>query len=134
MSARKVFINVAVRDLDASKAFFEAMGFSINPKFTDENAACVMFGGDAYAMLLTHKMFSSFTGREIIDARTHVEGLFALSCEDRAEVDQIMEKGLAAGGTEPRPADDHGFMYQRSLADLDGHVWELFWMDPAAAE
>lgn len=130
MPARKMFVNVMVKDLPASKEFFLKLGFTFNPQFTDENAASLEFGGDAYAMLLTEPFFRSFTDREPCDTRTHLEGLYALTCEDRAEVDRIVDAGVAAGGTEPRPAMDHGFMYQRSLADLDGHVWEFFWMNP----
>ena len=134
MPARKLFVNVMVRDLPASMAFFRAMGFKFNPQFTNEQAAALMFGGDAFAMLLTEPMFRSFTDREPCDMRTHIEGMYALTCDSRAEVDALMGKALAAGGSEPRPPMDHGFMYQRTLGDLDGHVWELFWMDPGALQ
>jgi predicted lactoylglutathione lyase len=131
---RKMFVNLPVADPKRSMAFFGALGFEFNPKFTDDNAACMIVSGDAYVMLLREAYFKTFTRRDICDTRTQSEGLFALSCESRAEVDEMVAKAIAAGGTHAMDATDHGFMYGWSFYDLDGHHWEVFWMDPKAAE
>jgi predicted lactoylglutathione lyase len=131
--SRKIFVNVAVRDLEKSKAFFTKLGFTFNPRFTDENAACMVLSDDGYVMLLTTPFFERFTKRAICDTRTHTEALLALSCESRAEVDELVEKALLAGGSAAMPPQDHGFMYAHSFYDVDGHHWEVLWMDPAAA-
>jgi uncharacterized protein len=123
------FVNLPVANLSASKAFYEALGFSINPQFTDDTAACVIINETSYAMLLTHEKFTFFTHAPIPDAKTSTGVLVALSLEDRAAVDAIAEKALAAGGSEPRPANDYGFMYQRTIADPDGHRFEPFYFD-----
>lgn len=128
---KAMFVNLAVNDLARSKAFFEAIGFTFNPQFTDDTAACMVIGDNMYAMLLTEAKFSQFTPKPIADARTSTEVLTALAVDSKAAVDAVMAKALAAGGREPRPMHDHGFMMQRSLEDLDGHIWEIFWMDPA---
>jgi predicted lactoylglutathione lyase len=128
--SRKLFLNLPVKDLERTKAFWRSLGFSFNPQFTDEKAACLVFSEDGYAMLLVEEFFKTFTKREICDTRTSCEGAFALSCESRAEVDAILEKALAAGGTEPGKPMDYGFMYQRGFEDLDHHHWEILWMDP----
>ena len=132
--ARKMFVNMAVDDLKQSMAFFSALGFQFNPKFTDENAACMLVGEDAYVMLLLKPFFGRFSTRPLCDTKTHTETLCALSCDSRAEVDALVRKAVAAGGTHAMPPTDHGFMYGWSFYDLDGHHWELFWMDPAAAQ
>lgn len=129
--SRKFFLNIPVKDLERTKAFWKSLGFTFNAQFTDENAACMIFSEEAYAMLLAEPFFKTFTKREICDTRTHVESLHALSCESRAEVDEMMTKALAAGGKEPYEARDYGFMFQRGFDDLDGHHWEILWMDPA---
>lgn len=134
MADEKVFINLSVTDLERSTAFYSALGWNVNPLFSNENGACIVISEHIYAMLLLPSFFSTFTSKKIIDARTHVQGLFAVSCEDREKVDELMSEGLAAGGAEAAPAQEHGFMYARDLEDPDGHVWELFWMDPAAAQ
>lgn len=131
--ARKVFVNLAVSDLKKSMAFFAALGFEYNVQFCDENAACMIIGEDAYAMLLTRSFFSGFTDNAICDTSTHTEALIAVSCESRAEVDELVAKAIAAGGRYAVKPQDHGFMYGWSFYDLDGHHWELFWMDPAVA-
>jgi predicted lactoylglutathione lyase len=131
---RKIFVNLLVRDLKKSMAFFQALGFTFNPKFTDDNAACLVFGPDAYSMLLTEPFFRRFTKREPCDTTTYTEGLFAVTCESRDEVNDLVKKALAAGGTHAMDPQDHGFMYGWSFYDLDGHHWEVFWMDPAAAQ
>ena len=131
-TSRKVFINLAVGDLKRSMAFFTALGFTFNPKFTDDNAACMILSEDGYVMLLGNPFFKGFTKKEICDTATHTECLVALSCESRAEVDEMVNKAIAAGGTNAMPPADHGFMYAWSFYDLDGHHWEVIWMDPAA--
>ncbi|NJM34220.1 MAG: VOC family protein [Rhodomicrobium sp.] len=126
----KIFVNLPVKDLDRSKSFFERIGFTFNPQFTDETAACMVITGDIYAMLLTHAKFKEFTPKAIADAKTSTEVLIALSFESKARVDEIAAKALDAGGREAREGKDHGFMYERSFEDLDGHIWEIVWMDP----
>lgn len=125
-----VFVNLPVRDLPASKAFFESLGYSFNPQFTDENAGCLVISETIYSMLLTEPFFSQFTAKPIADAHQVTEVLVALMVDSRAEVDRLVDAAVAAGGREPREAQDHGFMYQRSFEDLDGHIWEIGWMDP----
>ncbi|MEZ5416134.1 MAG: VOC family protein [Vicinamibacterales bacterium] len=128
---RKLFVNLAVRDLPRAKAFFAALGFTFNPQFTDDNAACMIVSGEAFVMLLTQPFFQGFTRKQPCDTATHTEGLFALSCASRQEVDQFVETALAHGGSAAMPAQDHGFMYACSFYDPDGHHWEVLWMDPA---
>ena len=133
-TSRKMFVNLAVRDLKKSMAFFSGLGFTFNPKFTDDNAACMVVSGDAYVMLLGEQFFRGFTTRELCDTTRQTEALVALSCSSRAEVEDLLKRALAAGGTRAMDAKDHGFMFVSSFYDLDGHHWELFWMDPAAAQ
>ena len=130
---RKLFINVAVRELKHSMEFFTKLGFEFNKKFTDDKAACMIVNEDAYAMLLTEPFFKTFTKREICNTVSHTEGLFALSCSSRAEVDELVNKAIAAGGKHAMDPVDHGFMYGWSFYDLDGHHWEVLWMNPTAA-
>ena len=132
--ARKMFVNLAVGNLEKSKAFFSGLGFSFNPKFTDDNAACMVVSDDAFVMLLTRPFFKTFTRREVCDTSRYTEGLLALSCESRAEVDELVKKAFAAGGQRAMEPQDHGFMYGWSFYDLDGHHWEIFWMDPQATQ
>jgi hypothetical protein len=129
-ASRKLFLNLPVKDLERTKAFWTSLGFTFNKQFTDDNGACMVFSEEAYAMLLAEPFFKTFTQRDLCNTRTHCEGLFALSCESRAEVDALVEKALAAGGSEPGKPMDHGFMYQRGFDDLDHHHWEVLWMDP----
>ena len=124
-----IFINVPVRDLEASKAYFKALGFDHNPQFTDETAASIVISDTIYVMLLTHEKFTEFSGKPVPDARTQIAALYALTCDSREHVDRLAEAALKAGGTEQREAQDYGFMYGRAIADLDGHVWEYTWMD-----
>jgi predicted lactoylglutathione lyase len=130
---RKVFVNLAVRDLKKSMDFFSTLGFTFNPKFTDENAACMVLSSEGYVMLLRDSFFRTFTKRDVCDTSRQNEALIALSCENRAEVDQIVKTALANGGKPAMDPQDHGFMYGWSFYDIDGHHWEVFWMDPAAA-
>lgn len=131
---RKMFVNVSVRDLGKSKDFFSALGFAFNPKFTDQNAACMIVSDEAFVMLLTEPFFKQFTKREPCDTNRQTEAFLAVSCSSRAEVDELVKKALAAGGTHAMDPQDHGFMYGWSFYDLDGHHWEVFWMDPKAAQ
>jgi predicted lactoylglutathione lyase len=132
--SRKIFVNLAVRDLEKSMGFFSTLGFTFNPKFTDEKAACIVINDEAFVMLLTEPFFKTFTRREPCDTTRHTEGLFALSCASRAEVDELVTKAIAAGGKQAMDPLDHGFMYGWSFYDLDGHHWEVLWMDPKAVE
>jgi predicted lactoylglutathione lyase len=126
-------VNLAVKDLEKSKAFFDGLGFSFNPKFTDQNAACMIINDDAFAMLLVEPFFKGFTKRAICDTSTQTEALIAVSCDSRAAVDEMVNKAVAAGGKQAMDPMDHGFMYGWSFYDLDGHHWEVMWMDPNAA-
>jgi len=129
---KMIFVNLPVADLGASMAFYKALGFENNPHFTDETAACMVWSEAIHVMLLTHAKWQVFTNRPIPPA-TSSEVSLALSCNSRAAVDVMIEAATANGGTaDINPAQDHGFMYQRSLADLDGHIWEPMWMDPSA--
>jgi predicted lactoylglutathione lyase len=131
---RKIFVNLAVRDLSKSMDFFRTLGFEFNPRFTDANAACMIVNADAFVMLLAEPFFRTFTKREVCDTTRHTEGLFALSCRSRAEVDEIVKKAVAGGGRHAMDAQDHGFMYASSFYDLDGHHWEAVWMDSGALQ
>lgn len=130
--ADKIFVNLPVKDLDKSIAFFSAIGFDFNPQFTNENATCMIISEHIFAMLLVENFFQTFTKKEIADATKTTEVVVALSFDSREEVDVLVDKALAAGGTAYNEPMDHGFMYQRAFQDLDGHQWELFWMDPKA--
>jgi predicted lactoylglutathione lyase len=132
--ARKIFVNLPVRDLQKSMAFFTTLGFSFNPKFTDEKAACMIVSDEAFVMLLSEPFFKTFTRQELCDTTRHTEGLFALSCGSRAEVDDMVTKAIAGGGRHAMNPVDHGFMYGWSFYDLDGHHWEPLWMDPKAVQ
>ena len=132
--ATNIFINLPVRDLQQSIAFFTSLGYTFNPKFTDDTATCMIISDTIYAMLLTHDKFKSFIpGTEIADAKKQTEVLICLSQDSRDAVDTLVDAALKAGATEPRPAQDYGVMYGRAYQDLDGHIWEIMWMDPAAA-
>ena len=128
-STRKLFVNLAVRDLKQSVAFFTKLGFTFDPRFTDDNATCMIVNDHASFMLLTHTFFKTFTTREICDTEKHTEGLFAISCGSREEVDRLVKTALEAGGKHAQKPQDHGFMYGWSFYDLDGHHWEVLWMD-----
>ncbi len=129
--SRKIFVNLPVRDLPRTKAFFAALGFEFDKRFTDEKATCMVLSDDGYVMLLTRERFAEFTKRPIGDATQQTSSMFALSCTSREEVDALLAKAIAAGGTSAGDAMDHGFMYLCRFYDLDGHHWEIFWMDPA---
>ncbi|HEX5866888.1 MAG TPA: VOC family protein [Beijerinckiaceae bacterium] len=131
--ARQIFVNLPVKDLDRSVAFFTRLGFAFNPDFTDETATCMIVSDDIFVMLLTEAKFKTFTPKTIADATRSTEVLVCLSCESRAEVDETVQKALAAGGTTYSEPQDHGFMYAHGFQDLDGHIWELVAMRPGAA-
>ena len=132
LNPRKLFVNIPVRDLQRSIQFFEALGFRFNPHFTDATATCMLVGEDAYFMLLNPERFAGFTKRPAGDPRQQTNALFALSVNSREEVDAMVHTAVAAGGSHALDPQDHGFMYGWSFYDLDGHHWEVFWMDPSA--
>jgi uncharacterized protein len=134
MTATSIFVNLPTTDLDRSKAFYEALGYRINPNFTDENAACVVLDDNLYFMVLTREFLGTFTDKQIIDPATQAQVAISLTCESREGVDEMLAKALAAGGTEPREAQDYGFMYSRDLEDPDGNILGFLYMEPAAAE
>jgi uncharacterized protein len=131
MASRSIFVNIPVNDLKKSMEFFSKLGFEFNPQFTDENAACMILGKEGYVMLLKTPFFKTFTTREIGDPHKATTAIFALSCESRGEVDELLKKALAAGGKEAMPKKNIGFMVNTSFYDLDGHHWEVMYMDPA---
>ncbi|MBA8991200.1 hypothetical protein FHW23_002465 [Curtobacterium pusillum] len=128
-----VFINLPVDDLERSKAFYEALGYSINPAFTDDTAACVVVSDTIFVMVLTKPKFAEFTDKTIADPSS-IEVINSLSAPSKDDVRRVVDVAVAAGGTEDRPETDLGFMYQRSFTDPDGHRWEYVWMDPQAAQ
>ena len=132
--ATKIFVNLPVKDLKQSIEFFTKLGYTFNPQFTDETATCMIVAEDIYVMLLTHDKFKTFTPKKICDATKSTEVLVCLSCESRAQVDEQVRKAVAAGGTTYNEPQDHGFMYGHGFQDLDGHIWELMWMDPNAID
>lgn len=126
--SRQIFVNLPVADVAASRAFFTALGFTFNDAFSDENAANMIIGDAAFAMLLNHQRYSDFTDKAIADARTTSEAIFAVSAESREAVDAMVNTALENGGTKAKDPQDHGFMYGWSFQDLDGHHWEVMWM------
>lgn len=129
---RKIFVNLPIKDMKRAQAFFRELGFGFNPQFTNEQGACMVISEDIFAMLLVEPFFQTFTKKPVADARKSTEVLVCLSCDSREEVDALVKKALAAGGSAPNAPQDHGFMYGHGFEDLDGHVWELVWMDPKA--
>jgi predicted lactoylglutathione lyase len=127
----QIFVNLPVKDLPRSIAFFEKLGYRFNPQFTDANAGCMIVSDTIYAMLLAEPFFKTFTSKPVADAKKTTEALVALSAPSRAAVDRIVETAVAAGAKVVKDAMDHGFMYQWGFEDLDGHIWEYFWMDPS---
>ena len=130
---RQIFVNLPIRDLQKSQTFFRALGLEFNPQFSNDKGACLMIAENIYAMLLVEPFFQTFTKLPICDARKSTEVLIALSCDNRGEVEALVAKAVAAGGTTPNAPQDHGFMYQHGFTDLDGHQWEVFWMDESKA-
>jgi predicted lactoylglutathione lyase len=129
-----IFVNLPTTDLERAKAFYTSLGATINPMFTDENAACVVFSDDIYFMVLTREYLGTFTDKQIIDPKTHAQVSIAFTRDSREDVDEVLAKGLAAGGSEPREAQDYGFMYSRDLEDPDGNILGFLFMEPAAVE
>jgi len=134
VTADKIFVNLPVKDLQASIEFFSKIGFEFNPQFTDDNATCMVINDHIFVMLLVEGFFKTFTKKEIADATKSTEVIVALSADSREQVDEIVNKALAAGGTTPNEPTDHGFMYGRSFQDLDGHLWELIYMEEGVVE
>ncbi len=130
--ATQIFVNLPVKDLNKSVEFFTKLGYEFNSQFTDENATCMIVAENIFVMLLVEKFFKTFTPKEICDTAKSAEVLVALSFESRAEVDAMVAKAIAAGGTTYKEPQDHGFMYQHGFQDLDGHIWEIFFMEESA--
>jgi hypothetical protein len=130
--ATKIFVNLPVKNLKGSVEFFTRLGYKFNPQFTDETAACMIVSEDIYVMLLTQAKFKEFTPKNICDATKSTEVLVCLSCESREQVNDTVGKAVAAGGTTHAESKDYGFMYQHGFQDLDGHIWELIYMEPSA--
>ena len=133
-ASRKLFVNIAVENLDRSVEFFTRLGFEFDPRFTDESGTCMVIAEDAYAMLLVKPRFSDFTKKEIVDSTAQTEAILAVAADSREEVDQLADAALAGGATQANDPMELGFMYGRSFNDPDGHLWEVFWMDPKAVE
>lgn len=127
--SRMLFVNLPVADLEASKAFFTDLGFDFNPQFTDENAGCMVINDQTNVMLLAKPYFETFTDKPVIDARTQVQTLLSFSADSREQVDELADKAIANGARETKDPQDMGFMYQRAIQDLDGHIWEIAYMD-----
>jgi uncharacterized protein len=132
--ATKIFVNLPVKNLNKSIEFFTKLGFSFNQQFTDETATCMIVTDDIFVMLLTEEKFRTFTPKEICDAKKYTEALVCLSLEGRAKVDKMVRKAVAAGGSTYNEPQDHGFMYGHGFQDLDGHIWELIYMEPSAVK
>jgi len=131
---RDIYVNLSVKNLEKSKEFFSNLGFTFNPQFSDEKAACMIISDKAYVMLLSEPFFRGFTKLEPCDTSRQTEAMLALSAESRAEVDSLLRKVIDGGGRQAMDAQDHGWMYNRSFYDLDGHHWEVVWMDAAAVQ
>jgi hypothetical protein len=131
LMARQIFVNLPVRDLERSRTFFASLGFAFDSQFSDEKSACMIVGENMFVMLLSEPFFRTFTVKPVSDASKATEVLICLSCESRAEVNELVSKALVAGGRAPLDPQDHGFMYGHGFEDLDGHVWELIYMKPA---
>ncbi|MHC3471819.1 VOC family protein [Streptomyces sp. 7R007] len=134
MYQQMIFVNLATTDVAASRKFFTELGYTINPQFSTDDCACVVISDTIITMLLSRKRYSDFTKKEIADSAKTSEVLLCLSAESREKVDELVEKAVAAGGTANPDVQDHGYMYGRSFDDLDGHSWEVVWMDPAAVQ
>lgn len=129
---KQIFVNLPVKNLNKSKGFFSRLGFTFNPKFTNKDAACMIIGENMFAMLLVEKFFKTFIKKEISDAKKSTEVLIALAVDSRGKVDEMIKNAIRAGGKESRDKQDNGWMYGRAFEDLDGHIWEVFYMDETA--
>jgi predicted lactoylglutathione lyase len=134
MYQQMVFVNLVTNDVEASKRFFRELGYTINPQFSNDDCACVVISDTIIAMLHSRAHYAHFTSKEIVDSTKSSEVLVCLSAESREKVDELVEKAIAAGGTPSGTPQDHGHMYGRAFDDLDGHTWEVAWMDPAAVQ
>jgi len=134
MATKKIFVNLPVKDLNRTVEFFTKLGFKFNAQFTNEKATSMIISEDIYIMLLTEPFFKTFTKKELCDATKNTESIICLSAESREEVDALIEKAKAAGASIPNEKQDHGYMYGHGFEDLDGHLWEVMWMDPAAVQ
>ena len=128
--ATKIFVNLPVKDLDKTIEFFSKIGFTFDPQFTDQNATCMVVGEDIFIMLLVREFFKTFTRKDVVDATRSTETILTLSADTREKVDELVNKALQAGATSPNDPQDQGWMYGRSFYDLDGHHWEIMYMDP----
>ena len=128
--ATKIFVNLPVKDLDKTIQFFSKLGFTFDPQFTDQNATCMVVGEDIFIMLLAREFFKTFTRKDVVDATRSTETILTLSADTREKVDDLVNKALQAGATSPNDPQDQGWMYGRSFYDLDGHHWEIMYMDP----
>lgn len=126
---KQIFVNLPIKDLEKTMGFWKSLGFTFNAQFTNEKAGALELGENIFAMLLLEDFFQTFTKKEIVDASKMVEVLNAIGVESREKVDELVDKAAAAGGKEPKPADDYGWMYSRTFEDLDGHVWEVVHTD-----
>lgn len=131
--ATQIFVNLPIKQLDRSVQFFTRLGYQFNQQFTDANATCMVVADNIYVMLLVEEFFKTFTHKELCDAHRSTEVILCLSADSRAQVDELVAKAVAAGGTTPFPPKDHGFMYQHGFQDMDGHLWEVVYMQPTAA-
>jgi len=127
--SKNIYVNLPVKDLERSKNFFTELGFSFDPKFTDDKAACLVIGDNIFAMLLTEPFFKTFTRKEICDSTKYTEVLIAIDQESREKVDEMVEKAVQAGGSKYSEPQDHGWMYHHAFADPDGHQWEVMYAD-----
>jgi predicted lactoylglutathione lyase len=132
--ATKIFVNLPVKNLDKAVAFFTQLGYSFNPDFTDENATSMIISDDIYVMLLVEPFFKTFIRKDVADATKTAEVILCLSADSREQVDEMVSKALAAGGTVPNDKQDHGWMYSHGFQDLDGHLWEIAYMDVTAMQ
>lgn len=130
--AKKIFINLPVKDIQRSNAFFSTLGFGFNPKFSDEKGTCMVISNDIYIMLLAEEFFKTFTKKQVLDASKGTEVILALSADSRHAVDELVQKATDAGGTTPNHKQDHGYMYGWGFQDLDGHLWEVIYMEEEA--
>jgi len=128
----KIFVNLPVKDLNRTVEFFTKLGFKFNPQFTDKNATCMIISEDIFVMLLVEEFFKTFTKKEICNTSKNIEAIIALSAESRENVDEMINKAIEAGGIEPRKPQDHGWMYDRAFEDIDGHLWEITYMNESS--
>lgn len=131
---KKIFVNLPVKDLSSAVEFFTKLGFTFNPQFTNKNATCMIISKDIFVMLLVEEFFKTFTKKEICNTSKNIEAIIALSAESRENVDEMINKAIEAGGTEPRKPQDHGWMYDRAFEDIDGHLWEIVYMNESKLE